>query len=171
MPSDKKRKPDDEEKPEILEKRKPSEKETEGILKYIEDEFFSKLNRKEFSIPGLLLSLFNKNKEYNEYDKIDFSYIKGAIFDLISKEEKFDLKNDTNLPIQICNDEYKTYYKFDEIFSEYCEEYKNSLIEPFKAKGGFSFKKRSGKKNIFLLFTILLLGVLNITKIIKNFII
>lgn len=37
--------------------------------------------------------------------------------------------------------------------------------------GGFSFKKRSGKKNIFLLFTILLLGVLNITKIIKNFII
>ena len=35
--------------------------------------------------------------------------------------------------------------------------------------GGFSLNKRSGIKNLFLLFGILLLGVLNITKIFKNF--
>jgi hypothetical protein len=121
------------------------------------------LSSNEFNLNNFLTFINDKYRDFN------LQKISTDIIDTINNHTDGDL-NKKNIKFQICNDEsYLNTPKFKEIFGDYCKEYNKQPQQP--QSGGFSFKKRSGKKNIFLLFTILLLGVLNITKIIKNFII
>ena len=115
-----------------------------------------------------------------DYNNFDLSKLRKEIIDiLITKYKKIESYRTLK---EICSstlpgsNQHPYCNKVNEIINnktiDYIEEKLGQQQPPQTVVvGGFSLKKRSGIKHIFLLFGILLLGVLNITKIVKSFLV
>jgi hypothetical protein len=134
--------------------------------------------RENFNAKELLKYMIENEEENNILKK--FNMVKNYLTDTQFNEVCTEIKNDPS-----------KYFQYYDIFIErddaICKQKQNIITDseskksefpplpgqkPLSVKslgGGFSLKKRSGIKHIFLLFGILLLGVLNITKIVKSF--